>query len=56
MFVCVWDCGCAYKGCDAHKRAAEVQRIKVEEKVTYAEAIKQVKAKKETAIPSGAGP
>ena len=46
----------AYKGCDAHKRAAEVQRIKVEEKVTYAEAIKQVKAKKETAIPSGAGP
>ena len=46
----------AYKGCEAHKRAAEVQRVKVEEKVTYAEAIKQVKEKKEAVLTSGAGP
>lgn len=36
----------AYKGCQAHKRAAEVQRIKVEEKLTYAEAIKKVDGKR----------
>ena len=46
----------AYKGCEAHKRAAEVQRVEVEEKVTYAEAIKQVKEKKEAVLTSGAGP
>lgn len=32
----------AYKGCQAHKKASEVQRVKVEEKLTYAEAIKKV--------------
>lgn len=32
----------AYKGCGAHKRAAEIQRVRVEEKLTYAEAIKKV--------------
>lgn len=36
----------AYKGCQAHKRAAEVQRVKIEEKVTYAEAIKKVDEKR----------
>lgn len=34
----------AYKGCEAHKRAAQVQRVRVEEKLTYAEAIKKVKS------------
>lgn len=46
----------AYKGCEMHKRAVEVQRIKVEEKVTYAEAIKQVKGKKEAEVTAGVGP
>ena len=36
----------AYKGCQAHKRAAEVQRVKVEEKLTYAEAIQKVDGKR----------
>lgn len=36
----------AYKGCGAHKRAAEVQKVKVEEKLTYAEAIKKVSIKR----------
>lgn len=35
-----------YKGCEAHKRAAEVQRIRVEGKMTYAEAIKETKTKR----------
>lgn len=41
--VSVKCCNCgvshaAYNGCQAHKRVAEVQRVKVEEKITYAEA------------------
>lgn len=36
----------AYKGCEAHKRAAEVQRIRVEGKLTYAEAIKETNTKR----------
>ena len=40
----------AYKGCQAHNRAAEVQRVKVEEKLTYAEAIQKVDGKRKAEI------
>lgn len=32
----------AYKGCEAHKRAVQVQNVRMKEKITYAEAIKKV--------------
>lgn len=32
----------AYKGCEMHKQAVQVQNVKVKENVTYAEAIKRV--------------
>lgn len=32
----------AYKGCEMHKRAVQVQNVKVKESITYAEAIKKV--------------
>ncbi len=31
----------AYKGCEAHKRAVQVQNVRMKEKITYAEAIKK---------------
>lgn len=34
----------AYKGCDAHKKAVQIQNVKVKEKLTYAEAIRKVKS------------
>jgi len=39
-----------YKGCEAHKRAADVQRIRVEGKMTYAEAIKVVNTKRNVTV------
>lgn len=32
----------AYKGCEAHKRAVQVQSVRVKEKITYAEAVRKV--------------
>lgn len=41
----------AYKGCQMHRRAVQVQNVKVKEKVTYAEAIKRVdKENKEKSV------
>lgn len=34
----------AYKGCDAHKKAVQIQNVKVKEKLTYVEAIRKVKS------------
>lgn len=34
----------AYKGCDAHKKAVQIQNVKVKEKLSYAEAIRKVKS------------
>ena len=45
----------AYKGCEVHKRAAQIQRVRVEDKVTYAEAIKKVVAKRGAGVASGVG-
>ena len=40
---CGGDHSAAYQGCEAQIKAKEVQKYKVQNKVTYAEAIKQVK-------------
>ena len=45
----------AYRGCEAHKRAAEVQKIKVSQGISYAEAAKKIPFPSETPKKSEVG-